>query len=146
MATETTFDPIHPKEIIISPAKNLTKTDYPELKRINESMDFAKKHETILERVKYIIKYDKSARKGRNSYLWLLMVYYAKCGMIKIIVPLEDFWKITPPASIERARRELYKMAKEGDSDLKWLLDDTEFLEEMEHEEEMCHNLYEKHY
>ena len=119
-------------------------TNYPNLDRIKESMDFEKRHDTVFKRVESICKYDISARKGKNSYLWLLMVYYAKCNMIKILVPLENFHRATPPASIERQRRELYKKAKSGDIKYKWLLEDKEFLEEMNHEEELCHDYYQK--
>ena len=108
MATET---PGVQVETIEKVGKN-TPTDIPNNDRVKESMDFANRHKTVLDRVKYIMKFDKLARK---DYLWLLLVYYAKVGMIQIITPLEKFAKKNSPESINRCRRELYKMARAGD-------------------------------
>jgi len=119
--------------------KVLSKTSNPSFDRIKESMDFTQKHNSILERVKNIMRYDKYARK---NYLWLLVLYYAKCNMIKILVPLEDFERANSPESIERCRREIYSMAKKGDKELKWLLDGKEFLEESIHTEELVKDYY----
>lgn len=116
-----------------------TPTEEPDNNRIKESMDFADRHNTVLERVKYIMKFDKYARK---DYLWLLLVYYAKCSMIKIITPLENFGKKNSPESINRCRRELYKRARGGDSNLKWLLTNQEFLEDMDKEKELYNRYY----
>lgn len=117
----------------------LSPTEYPDNSRIKESNDFGEKHKTILERVKYILKCDKLARK---DYLWLMLLYYVKCNMIKIIVPLEDFSKKTSPTSIDRARRHLYRMARKGNKELKWLLSDEEFLEDQEVREELFREFY----
>ena len=114
-------------------------TEKPDNNRINESMDFAEKHKSILERVKYILKFDKLARK---DYWWLQAVFYAKCGFIKEIAVLERFKDKPSPESIDRTRRELYKKARAGDKELAWLLSDKEFIEEMENKEELYRNYY----
>lgn len=118
-------------ETIIKKGK-ITPTDRPDNKRIKESNDFSIKHDTIEKRVKSLLRYDKYARKDD---LFLLLLYYVKCNMIKIIVPLEDFKKIHKPESITRAKRYLFEKAKKGDNELKWLLDDQETLKTREREE-----------
>ena len=119
--------------------RKITPTDIPDNNRIKESMDFAEKHKTILEQVKSILRYDKLARK---DYWWLQAILYSKCGFIKEIAVLERFRNKPSPESISRCRRELYKMARKGDPDLRWLLDDKKFIEEMKNEEELYRDYY----
>ena len=118
---------------------NLSPTEFPDNSRIKESMDFAIKHKTILERVKSILRYDKLARK---DYWWLQALFYAKCGFIKELMVLENFRRKPSPESINRCRRELFKKAKGGDKELAWLLTDKEFIEDIKKEEELYRNYY----
>ena len=85
------------------------------------------------------MKFDKLARK---DYWWLQAIFYSKCGFIKEIAILKNFGRKPSPESIDRCRRELFRRAKRGDKELKWLLTDKEFLEDMEKSEEMFRNYY----
>jgi len=116
-----------------------SRTEYPDEERLKESADFSLKHNTIQERVKSILKMDKYARKDD---LFLLLLYYVKCGMIKLIVPLEDFYKINKPESITRAKRKLFEMAKKGNKELNFLLKDEENLEVRKNQEELYRDYY----
>ena len=107
--------------------------------RLKESNDFALKHDTIQERVKFILKFDKFARKDD---LFLLLLYYVKCNMIKLIVPLSDFHNIHKPESITRAKRYLFQKAKKGDKELRFLLDDKDNLEIRNKQEENYRDYY----
>lgn len=137
--TITTIE--EPKQIKIERegTKTPSPTEFPDNERIKESMDFAENHKTILERVRAILRCDKLARK---DYLWLMLIYYCKCNMIKILVPLENFSRHTSPSSISRCRRELFRKAKKGDKELAWLLLDKEFIEETEKMEELFRDYY----
>lgn len=106
--------------------KGLTPTERPNNTRLKQSDGFTIKHNTIEGRVKQILKQDKYSRRDD---LWLLLLYYVKCNMIKIIVPLEDFKKIHKPESITRAKRHLFSKAKEGNKELQFLLRDKENLD-----------------
>jgi len=91
--------------------QKLTKTDFPNKDSLKESMDFKLKHLTLKDRVISLMKRDKLSRK--NDF-YLCILYWIKCGHIKLIVPLEDFQKINAPESISRCRREIFKEIREG--------------------------------
>lgn len=111
----------------------------PDQDNFNESMIFQKKMSTIEERVKSILRSDKYARK---KDWWLILLYWVKMGYIKIVVPLENLNKITPPESITRVKRRLISMAKKGDKELRWLLNDLENIQIREEHEQLYHNYY----
>ena len=95
----------------------------PSYDHFNESMIFQFKMQNIEERIKSILKTDIYSRKND---LWLLILYYAKMGMIKLIIPLEEFHKANPPETITRIKRRLIEKAKKGDESLHFLLNDTQ--------------------
>jgi len=94
-------------------------------KEFKESIDFTLKHNHVKERVLSILKGDKYARK--NDF-YLCLVYWIKCGFIKMEIDFKDFNKITKPESISRCRRELISLAKKGNKELQFLLKDSETL------------------
>ena len=118
--------------------KGKSPTERPNLKRLKESSDFAIRHKTIRKRVEQILKQDIYSRKDD---LFLLLLYYVKCNMIKIIVPLSSFKKINKPESITREKRYLFSQAKKGDKDLQWLLD-KENIEIRKEEEQKYKEFY----
>ena len=65
---------------------------------------FAKRFPTVKARVISILKHDTYARR---NYLWLSMLYWAKCGQIKVVVPLEKFNQVNSPETISRAFRKI---------------------------------------
>jgi hypothetical protein len=107
------------------------KTSEIDLKRYKESNDFSLRQETIRNRVLSILKTD---IKSRKDDMWLCLLYWIKCGHIKLVIPLEEFHKINKPESISRARRKLIEDAKKGDKSLHFLLNDTETLDLREEE------------
>lgn len=78
---------------------------------LKETRGFAKRFPTIKKRVISILRNDKYARK---NYLWLCMLYWAKCGQIKIVVPLEKFNQVNSPESITRAFRKIIQEHEDG--------------------------------
>lgn len=65
---------------------------------------FAKRFPTVKARVISILKHDTYARR---NYLWLCMVYWAKCDQIKVVVPLDKFNQVNSPETICRAFRDI---------------------------------------
>jgi len=121
-------------------------TEKPDFKRFKESSDFVLRRKTIEDRVKSILQGDKYAREDD---LWLLLMYYVKCNMIKVIVPLQDFQKSHKPESITRARRHLVEKAKKvkknGEPvypDLQFLLNNQEVLDIRKNEEQKYREYY----
>ena len=97
-------------------------------------MDFSEKFKNVKDRVKSIIRTDKFARK---NYLWLDILYYVKMGMLKLIVPLEDFDKANSPETINRAYRKLMQETSQGlHLDLNFLLKDKVTLYERKKQED----------
>lgn len=92
---------------------------------LNVTKGFSERFPKVKERVLSIVKNDEYARK---NYLWLCLVYFAKCGQIKIIIPQEKFHEVNSPETITRAFRKLVEEAKKGDKSLSFLLKDTETL------------------
>jgi hypothetical protein len=77
---------------------------------LSETSGFAKRFPTVKARVISILKNDNYARR---NYLWLCMVYWAKCGHIKVVVPLEKFNQVNSPETVTRAFREIMKEHRE---------------------------------
>lgn len=98
----------------------------PRFDNLNESLHFQKNMNTVEERVLSILTHDKYARK---KDWWLMTLYWAKMGYIKLIIPESEINKITPPETITRVRRKIMKEAKDGKPDLKFLLNDQENLD-----------------
>jgi len=71
---------------------------------LNETKGFAKRFPKVKDRVLSILRNDNYARR---NYLWLSMVYWAKCGQIKIVVPLDKFNQVNSPETITRAFRKI---------------------------------------
>lgn len=71
---------------------------------------FAKRFPTVKARVISILKHDTYARR---NYLWLCMLYWAKCGQIKVVVPLDKFNQVNSPETINRAFRQIMKDHRE---------------------------------
>lgn len=118
-------------------SKKFSPTEIPNNDRVKESIDFAKKFDNVKDRVKSIIKSDKYSRK---NYLWLDILYYVKCGQIKLIVPLEEFQKANSPETINRAFRKLIEETSKGlHPDLKYLLKEevTEFEQRQKQKEKI---------
>lgn len=88
-----------------------------------ETKGFATRFPTVKNAVLSIMKNDEFAR--RND-LYLCLRFWAKKGMIEIIVPRKDFNKVTCPESISRARRKLFEEARKGDPKLRFLLKEEE--------------------
>lgn len=65
---------------------------------------FAKRFPTVKARVISILKHDTYARR---NYLWMCMLYWAKCGQIKLVVPLDKFNQVNSPETISRAFRKI---------------------------------------
>ncbi len=116
-----------------------TPTETPDNDRVKLGLKFAQEQITIKEIVKHVLKYDKLARK---DYWWLNTRVYALGGFIKQLVILENFSRKPSPETINRERRELYIEAKKGDPELKWLLTDEEFIENMKEREELFKNYF----
>ena len=113
----------------------------PEYSNLKESLHFQKNMETIENRVVSILKGDRYARK---KDWWLIILYWAKMGYIKVIIPEEQIGKITPPESITRVKRKLIKEAKEGKEELQFLLKDKENIEIRESHEELYREYFRK--
>jgi len=111
------------------------------LNKLQESESFNIIHKNVKDRVLSILKGDKYSRK--NDF-YLCMVYWIKCGFIKMQIDLKDFDKVTKPESISRCRRELIKEAKEGNLDLQFLLKDKEVLDKRETLKELNRRYYAK--
>lgn len=116
-----------------------TKTDFPSLEKFKESADFSLKHQKVKDRVLSILREDKYSRKN-DFYLCLL--YWIKCGFIKMEVDFKDFDRITKPETISRVRRELISEAKHGVKELNFLLSDEETLEKRENLQELNKDYY----
>ena len=71
---------------------------------LQETKGFAKRFPTVKARVLSILKHDTYARR---NYLWLCMVYWAKCGQIKVVVPLDKFNQVNSPETVTRAFRDI---------------------------------------
>ncbi|MEK6935977.1 MAG: hypothetical protein AABW67_04250 [Nanoarchaeota archaeon] len=100
--------------------KEFTPTSMPSEEKVIDSMDFKLKFDNVKDRVKSIIKGDKYSRE---NYLWLDILYYSKMGMLKMLVPLEDFQKANSPETINRAFRKIIEETKQGQhQDLRFLL------------------------
>jgi len=122
MITESK-NPIRPPETIIK----LGITDNPDLKRLKESESFSLRFKTIKDRVESILRTDKFSRKND---LWLLLLYYNKCGYIKLKIDVNQFNKIAMPESVSRARRKIFQEIREGKNPrMKYLLTDQETLD-----------------
>lgn len=93
----------------------------PDTESIHETSGFSKRFPTVKGRVLSILKNDKHARE---NYLWLCLVYWAKCGHIKVIIPKDKFNRVNSPESITRAMRDLVAEAKHGNPKLKFLLNE----------------------
>lgn len=103
-------------------SKDFKPTSTPNEDRVIDSLDFKFKFDNVKDRVKSIIKGDKYARE---NYLWLQILYYSKMGMLKLLVPLEDFQYANSPETITRAFRKLMEETKRGmHPDLKFLLEE----------------------
>ena len=96
----------------------------PNTENLNETKGFATRFPKVKDRVLSILKNDEYARR---NYLYLCLRYWAKCGHIKIIVPMEKFEHVNSPETITRAARKLVEEAKTGPK-LKFLLKDKETL------------------
>ena len=81
----------------------------PNTEDLSETRGFAKRFPKVKDRVLSILRNDEYARK---NYLWLCLRYCAKCGHIKIIIPMEDFQHVNSPETITRATRKLFEEAK----------------------------------
>lgn len=68
------------------------------------TVGFAKRFPTVKARVISILKHDTYARR---NYLWLCMLYWSKCGQIKIVIPLDKFNQVNSPETITRAFRSI---------------------------------------
>lgn len=102
--------------------EKIGKTSNPDYDRFNETINFSFKFDNVKDRVKSIIKFDSYARR---NYLWLDILYYQKMGMLKLIVPLEDFAKANSPETINRAFRKLIEETEQGlHPDLNFILKD----------------------
>jgi len=77
---------------------------------LKETQGFAKRFPKVKDRVLSIVKNDNYARE--NS-LWLCLLYWAKCGHIKIVVPLEKFNQVNSPETITRAFRKIMQEHRE---------------------------------
>lgn len=118
-------------------AKNgeITPTGRPNNDKVKDSLDFKFKFNNVKDRVKSIYKSDKYSRR---NYLWLDILYYAKMGMLKLLVPLEDFAKANSPETINRASRTLMGEVDKGmHPDLKFLLKEDIIPVRREREKEM---------
>ena len=113
-------------------------TQHLDIESVDYKRGFDKRFTTVKQRVRSIVKNDKDARK---NYLWLYMVYLVKCGMIKLIVPLENFNKVNSPETVTRAFRKLVEEAKNGDPSLSFLLDE-ETLGARQQEEQNYRNYF----
>lgn len=71
---------------------------------LRETQGFAKRFPKVKDRVLSILKHDNYARE---NYLWLCMVYWAKCGQIKVVVPLDKFAEVNSPETVTRAFRSI---------------------------------------
>lgn len=78
---------------------------------LKETSGFAKRFPKVKDRVLSILRNDNYARR---NYLWLNMVYWAKCGQIKVVVPLEKFNQVNSPETITRAFRKIMEEHREG--------------------------------
>jgi hypothetical protein len=105
----------------------------------NESLYFQNKYDKVYDRVISIMRQHPETRKYDYQ---LLLIYWAKMGMIKIIVPLSNLNKITPPESITRQKRKAIENAKAGDEYLRWLLKDESNLNIRSDHEELYHGYY----
>lgn len=114
------------------------KTDSPNYDNFNQSMTFQFKHDTIKQRVKSILMFDKFSRKND---LWLYLLYLVKMDFIDLKINIKQFNKVNPPESISRSRRLIYKEIKEGNhKELKYLIDKD--MEEIRKEEEGLYRGY----
>jgi hypothetical protein len=104
-----------------------------------ESLYFQDKYDKVLDRVISIMR---EHPETRNFDWQLVLFYWAKMGMIKIIVPMDQLNKITPIESITRQKRKAIEKAKNGDENLKWLLKDKDNLEIREDHENKYHDYY----
>jgi hypothetical protein len=134
---------VDPLKIIQGQRRNkdyrITKSDYPEFDKFEESLHFQQNMDAIEDRVRVLLRSSKYARK-KDWYL--LLLYWAKMGYIKLIIPQDQLNKICPPESITRMRRRLFEKAKKGDESLKWLLYDEETLDNREKQEERYHDYF----
>jgi len=94
----------------------------PNTENLTETKGFATRFPKVKDRVLSILKNDEYARR---NYLWLCLRYWAKCGHIKIVVPMEKFEHVNSPETITRAARKLVEEAKTNQK-LKFLLKDKE--------------------
>ena len=78
---------------------------------LKETQGFAKRFPKVKDRVLSILRNDNYARR---NYLWLNMVYWAKCGQIKVVVPLDKFNQVNSPETITRAFRKIMEEHREG--------------------------------
>lgn len=98
--------------ITVENRKELTSYNLPINPEIlNEIKGFAKRFPKVKDRVLSILRHDNYARR---NYLWLSMIYWAKCGQIKVVVPLEKFNQVNSPETITRAFRKIMEEHREG--------------------------------
>ncbi len=98
-------------------------TPISKLEGLYKTKGFAKRFPTVKLRVASILKNDSYARR-KDWYLTVL--YWIKCGYIKLIIPQDKLMTITSPETITRARRKLIEDAKKGDKKLQFLIKDNE--------------------
>ena len=111
----------------------------PNYDNFKESMTFNTKHTTVKEKVRSILRKDRYARK---NYFYLCLLYWVQNGDIQMNIDFKDFKSITKPETISRCCRELVSEAKQGNNELKWLLNDTEILEQRNELEQLNHDYY----
>jgi len=105
------------------------------------NQEFNKKHITLKQIVKDILKHDKQARK---DYFYLCLLVWLKSNQIQLIVPMKDYSKLYKPDSITRISRELFIEARKGVPDLQFLLKDTETLDKRSNLENLNHQYYQE--
>lgn len=129
--------------ISTSPIRNIETIEQPKIRpreeNFKESMLFDTKHKTVKAKVQSILRKDKYARK---NYFYLCLLYWVQNGDITMNIDFKDFEKITKPETISRCCRELVSDARKGNQDLKWLLNDTDTLDERESNQELNRNYY----
>ena len=111
----------------------------PNERNFKESNTFSIKHNTVKDKVKSLVRFDKYARKDR---FYLCLLYWIKNGDITMNVDFKDFKKITKPETITRCFRELKEQANNGNKELRWLLYDEENNEHCELMENLNHDYY----
>jgi len=100
---------------------------------------FVKRFPMVRDKVLSILRNDEDTRKND---LYLCLKYWVKCGMIKVIIPMQDFGRTNAPETISRMRRKLFEEARKGDPDLKFLLKEKEVIEMRSQREEQMKDYF----